>query len=126
MRINFEVIRISPIQSEHVDYKTLIFKLDVGEKINIDNSKDLSVFLKTIIDGGVLKVIIDLKELEYIDSSGIGVLINSTKLIRTNSGDIVLSSVPPEIKNIFRTINLQNFIKLYNFEAEAINSFRFV
>ena len=68
----------------------------------------------------------EMKNLEYIDSSGIGVIINAVKLLRAKKGDIVLSSVSSEIKELFKVINLQNFVKMYNNDAEALNTFRYV
>jgi len=126
MIITFEIIKISPVSTEKIDYTTIIFKTTPPQKIDIDNSKELWIYFKTLISGGARKIFIDLKNVQYIDSSGIGVFINSAKLIRKQNGDIVLANVSEEVRNIFRVINLDEFIKIYNSEVEAINSFRYV
>jgi anti-sigma B factor antagonist len=126
MNITFEIIKISPVSTEKIDYTTIVFKTTLPQKIDIDNSKDLWIYFKTLISGGAKKIFVDLKKVEYIDSSGIGVFINSAKLIRKQNGDIVLANVSEEVRNIFRVINLDEFIKIYNSEVEAINSFRYV
>jgi anti-sigma B factor antagonist len=126
MNITFEIIKISPVSTEKIDYTTIIFKTTPPQKIDIDNSKDLWIYFKTLISGGARKIFIDLKNVQYIDSSGIGVFINSAKLIRKQNGDIVLANVSEEVRNIFRVINLDEFIKIYNTDVEAINSFRYV
>jgi anti-sigma B factor antagonist len=126
MNITFEIIKISPVSTEKIDYTTIVFKTTLPQKIDIDNSKDLWIYFKTLITGGAKKIFVDLKKVEYIDSSGIGVFINSAKLIRKQNGDIVLANVSEEVRNIFRVINLDEFIKIYNSEVEAINSFRYV
>jgi len=126
MSISFEIEKISPIVNEEIDYDTLIFKINCPKKVNIDNGKDLWIFFKTIIDGGVKKIIINLKDLDFIDSSGIGILINTAKLIRSKNGEFVMCNSSPDIKNVFKIINLQNFIKVYNTEHEAIDSFRYL
>jgi anti-anti-sigma factor len=126
MSINFEIIKVTSRSTEAVDYNTLIFRVDMGKKVDLENSNDLWIFFKTLADGGAKKFIVDMKSLEYIDSSGIGVIINTAKLIRPKKGDIVLINVSQSIKDIFKVINLQEFIKTFNLEAEALNFFRYV
>jgi anti-sigma B factor antagonist len=126
MNIIFDIIKISPVSTDKIDYTTIIFKASPPQKVDIDNSKDLWIYFKTLISGGARKIFVDLKHVEYIDSSGIGVLINSAKLIRKQKGDVVLANVSEEVRNIFKVINLDEFIKIYNSEVEAVNSFRYV
>ena len=126
MGINFEVIKISPLSAERIDYATLIFKADLPKKVDIDNSKDMWIFFKTIIDGGVKKIFIDMKQVEYIDSSGIGIIINAAKLIRKQKGDLVIANVSNEIREIFKVISLENFIKVYNNEVEAVKALKYI
>src|SRR4030042_3054665 len=120
MNLVFDIIKISQVTTDKLYYATIIFKALLPKKVDIDNSKDLWIFFKTLISGGALKIYVDLKELEYIDSSGIGVMINTAKVIRKQNGDIVLANVSDEIKYIFKVINLENFIKIYKTEVEAL------
>jgi anti-anti-sigma factor len=126
MVINFEIIKISTRTGEAIDYSTLIFRVDLGKKVDIENSNDLWIFFKTLTDGGAKKIMVDMKNLEYIDSSGIGVIINTAKLLRPKKGDIVLVNISQSVKDIFKVINLKEFIKTFNLEAEALNFFRYI
>ena len=126
MSIHFEIIKVTTRSTESVDYNTIIFRVDFGRKVDLENSSDLWIFFKTLADGGAKKFIVDMKNLEYIDSSGIGVIINTAKLIRPKKGDIVLINVSQSIRDIFKVINLQEFIKTFNLEAEALHYYRYV
>jgi anti-sigma B factor antagonist len=126
MNIQFDVIKISPVSAEKIDYETLVFKLTLPQKVDIDNSKDLWIYLKTLVTGGAQKIFIDLSNVNYIDSSGIGVLINTAKLLRKQKGDIVMANVSDDIKSIFKVIKLEEFIKIYNSEVEAVKSFSYI
>ncbi|HNR88128.1 MAG TPA: STAS domain-containing protein [Spirochaetota bacterium] len=126
MRIAFEIIRITQRLDEVIDFNALIFRIDAPKRVDIDSSRYLWIFLKTVIDGGVRKIIIDMKNLEMIDSSGMGVLINAAKLVRGKKGDIILSNVSADVRKIFKIINLQEFIKMFNTDGEAQNHFRFL
>lgn len=126
MMFEFEVVKVSSMSAEKIDYSTLIFKIPLPKKLDMENSKDLWIFLKTLISGGAQKIYINMKNVEFIDSSGIGIIINAAKLVRKQKGDIILSDVSENIKSIFKLIHFENFIKVYNNEIEALNSLRYV
>lgn len=126
MEIHIEVIKISQLSTERTDYSTLIFRVVLPQKVDIEISKDLWIYFCTLVNGGALKILVDLKKLDYIDSAGIGVLINTAKMIRLKKGDIMIANVSESIWDIFKVINLEKFIKTYNSDVEAINSFRYV
>lgn len=121
-----EILDVAQVQSDIIDYSTIIFKVQAGETIDLDNSKLCQLFFETLIKGGGRKVIFDMRSLSYIDSAGIGTLIYATKLLRGKKGNIVFTNVSSEIKNIFNIINLQDFIKVCNLEVEAVEFFRYV
>lgn len=126
MNVVFELLRISTVTTDRIDYSTIIFKAGLPKRVDIDNSKDLWVFLKTLATGGVQKIYVDMSGVEYIDSSGIGVLINTAKLLRKQKGDIILANVSDGVRDIFNIINLDNFIKICGSEVEALKLFQYV
>ncbi|MCU0821987.1 MAG: STAS domain-containing protein [Spirochaetes bacterium] len=64
---------------ENLDYTRLIFKLTFENVINSNNVKVVSLFLDTLIAGGAKKLIVNIKNLEFIDISGIGAFIFTAK-----------------------------------------------
>ena len=80
----------------------------------------MGVTFKTLIKGGLRKVIVDMDRLTFIDSLGIGMLINIAKLLRARKGDITLINVPEAIGRIFKPINLPRFIKIFDTEEAAV------
>ena len=126
MKIEFDIVKVTPVNHTNVDYLTMVFKLDLPNEFILDNSKYFEVFLDTLVNGGVLKIYINFSNVKYIDSSGIGVLINTAKKIRTNSGELILSNLSSDIKKIFSTVNLDSYFKIFKSEPEAINHFRYL
>ncbi len=126
MNIKFDLIKVSPLDHNNVDYTTTVFKLFPPHEFIIDNSVLYEVFLNTLITGGALKIYVNMYDVNYIDSSGIGVLINATKKIRDNKGELILSNISSEVKKIFNLVNLESFFKIFNSEPEAINYFRYL
>jgi anti-anti-sigma factor len=126
MKFELEIIKMSQIANEKCDYSTIVYRINLPKKLDMDNSNDLWIFSKALITGGARKIYIDLKQLEHIDSTCIGVFINSAKLLRKQGGDIILSGASPMVKDVFKVINLENFIKIYNTDIEALNSLRYL
>jgi anti-sigma B factor antagonist len=124
MNIEFNIIKVRSPGHDSFARATTVFKLLLPEKFSIGNSSYYEFFLNTLITGGVLKLYIDMCDVNYIDSWGIGILISATKRIRGNKGELVLSNTSSEIKKIFSLVKLESFLKIFDSEPEAINYFR--
>jgi anti-sigma B factor antagonist len=78
--------------------------------------------VKTIIDrevaSGKINLVIDMKDLEYIDSSGIGVFINTMNKIRALSGKFVLMALKDSVSRIFNLTKLTSFFIIIKEETE--------
>ena len=126
MKCALEIIKISPIQNDSVNYDILIYKLKLKGSIDLENSNDIWAIFLTFIKGGVKKILVDLSGIDFIDSAGIGVFINIAKILRSKNGDVIFTNVSPEMKKVFKVVNLQDFIKVFNLEGEAMNFFRYI
>ena len=121
-----QIIELTRLKVEDINYDTIIFRLEIADLMDIDRTNDVYQFLFTIVNGGGKKIIIDMNGLEFIDSQGIGAIIEITKLLRAKSGDLVFINVPERIEIIFKPINLQRFIKVFPSVNEAVNYLKFI
>ncbi|MEJ5361322.1 MAG: STAS domain-containing protein [Spirochaetota bacterium] len=126
MSFEIEILNLSFITKDKIDYETIVFYVTYPEKIDIETSRQLWVFLNTLINGGAKKIIIDLKKVSQIDSGGISTLISATKQIRKNNGDLVLSRVNESIQNILDVVRVGSFIKIFNTDVDAVQYFRYI
>ncbi|HMB19593.1 MAG TPA: STAS domain-containing protein [Spirochaetota bacterium] len=126
MNINCEVINISTVNKKDIDYSTVIFKVDFPGKMDLEISNDFWVLFNTLVNGGAQKIVVDMRNVEYIDSAGIGILINTAKMLRKDKGDLVISNVTEGVKVVLDVINLEKFIKFFNTDIEAVNHFRYL
>lgn len=122
--MQFEIIPLAKWSTEIVEYDKAVFKVKAVNIFDLDHTDDFWIICKTIISGGAIKMIIDMDSLEFIDSSGITVLIKIAKFLRSHKGDVILLRVPPRIKSIFKPIKLERFINFYDTEDEAVNFFK--
>ncbi len=119
-----DIERIKATGIDPIDYNSVIFTIQTDKEIILDNSYEITFILHSLIKGGALKLIIDMQNLAAIDSTGIGIFINHTKIIRTKGGDIVFCNVSSDIFEVFKIINLQGFIQIYNSENKAAINFK--
>ena len=92
-------------------------------EINIDTVSELRAAFSHIIDNKFRKVLLNLNELEYIDSLGIACLIELSKKLAEIEGVVFLSNLSPKIRSIFTITRLESRFKIYDTEEEALKDF---
>tara|TARA_B100001123_G_scaffold450583_2_gene622151 strand:+ start:560 stop:901 length:342 start_codon:yes stop_codon:yes gene_type:complete len=87
----------------------------------------LSDFLDTvtkIIETGKRKILIDLSQVNYVDSATMGCFMDLYRQIRNVDGVLKLSGVKNRVETMFSMTGAQNFIELHSNEASALKSFK--
>lgn len=77
---------------------------------NVSKFKEM---LFELIDGDNLSIIIDMKHLNFLDSSGIGVIMAGHKKMQALQGHFALLNVSPEIMQVLVLATLDNFFTIY-------------
>ena len=67
-------------------------------------------------------VVLQLDQVEFIDSSGLGALVRLTQTARAKGGDLKLSGVPPKIRKTLEMTNLHTQFEIYESVEEAITA----
>jgi anti-sigma B factor antagonist len=79
--------------------------------------------MNTLISTGVYKYIIDLKNLEYISSAGIGVFPGMVLELQKHNGGVVFVHVSEKIHKLFDMIGLMAIFEIKDTLEEAIKEF---
>ncbi len=98
-----------------------IVKVDIKGSLDNNNTFEFEFFINSLINGGVRKIAVDINELQYIDSSGIGCLIATTKKIRKEHGEMAVTRYTAQIMTILRPINIEKFIQFFPTIEEGLN-----
>ena len=69
------------------------------------------------------KIAVDLRHVESMDSSGLGMLLALTKKARTNGGDVVLFGLPSCVEPVFRVTGMVRIVRVFDEEAQAVSHF---
>lgn len=71
------------------------------------------------IDGGVTRLVIDLGEVEFVDSSGLGAMVSVLKRVGLD-GDLVVCGVCDGVMRMFRLARMDKIFALVESEADAL------
>ena len=92
-------------------------------KINALNIDEIREGILKVFDNSNSKVIIDLKGVEYIDSSGFGCFLSVMKAARNNYGILKFANAEPRVNELFETLHLQTVFQIYSDLDTCIRSF---
>ncbi len=70
------------------------------------------------------KVIIDLKGVEYIDSSGFGCFLSAMRAARNNYGTLKFSNPEPRIMELFQALHLNTVFQIFDDLESCVRSLR--
>jgi len=68
--------------------------------------------LDSILGAGVRRVVIDFKEVPFIDSSGIGEVLRLFKKMRDANGEVVLANPNRKLRDLFSMYRFNQFMKI--------------
>ena len=89
--------------------------------VNAHTVQDFEKAVQSVLEEKQFRILINCKDLEYINSSGLGVLMGVVEEIQDNHGFLYLSNMNETVFNIFDTLGFTHLFKVYNQEDEALN-----
>jgi len=69
------------------------------------------------------KVVIDLLHVEWMNSTGLGILISGMTSLRNNEGELKLAGISEKVANLFEITKLNNVFESYGSADDAVGSF---
>lgn len=96
--------------------------ISVQGEIDVYTSPRVKETINELIEKENYNLIINLEEVRYIDSTGLGVLIGALKRVREHNGSINLICTNPQIKKIFNITGLVKIFGIFKSEEEAIQN----
>lgn len=99
--------------------------LDLRGRSTIDGESELlDNRLRKLIANGVRRVLLNLTDLTQVDSSGVGVIIDSYVSLRDQGGNLKLLCPQGRVREVLRVLRLLEIIPYFENETEALVSFR--
>ncbi len=107
---------------EHLENDIIILDLS-GKIMGGPDAAALNDKLHELIEAGKTRVVADLSEVNWMNSSGLGILISALTTIRNAGGDLKLASVTERVKSLLKITKLLSVFNVYENTGEAIASF---
>ena len=93
-----------------------------GDYLDSSNTQEFRREVQPVLEAGG-GVVFDLSLLKFVDSSGIGVLLNCRKQVNTSGRDLKLCGVSKQVRVLFELVRLHHIFEIFNTKEEAIRAF---
>jgi|MTBAKSStandDraft_1061840.scaffolds.fasta_scaffold119096_2 anti-sigma B factor antagonist len=100
-----------------------VSKITIKGFLDAHTASQFEELLKSLIEEGQVRLIVDMDKLNYISSTGLGVFMGYIEDIREKGGDIKFVRVPDKIYKIFAILGFTAIYEIFNEEGEAIEKF---
>jgi len=92
-------------------------------KLDLANSGTLKDIIKSLLDQNKNKFHLNMTDVDFINSSGLGALVSLMKEIKVSKGRITMSNLAPYVSEIFEITQLSSVFEIYADQPEAIESY---
>jgi len=93
------------------------------ERLDAHNSGELKTQMLNLFEEGKNNLVVDLQEVRFVDSSGLGSLVSGFKNASARNGNLKLSSLQPQVKSMFELTRLHRVFEIFPTPEEALASF---
>ncbi|GAB2770703.1 anti-sigma factor antagonist BldG [Nocardioides salsibiostraticola] len=94
--------------------------LAVGGEIDVYTAPKLRDKITEVVASGTYRIVIDLQAVEFLDSTGLGVLVGGLKKVRAHDGSLKLVCSQERLLKIFRITGLSKVFEIHDTTAAAL------
>jgi anti-sigma B factor antagonist len=88
-------------------------------KLNMVAAPQLRDTVRQSIDQGRARIVVDLSEIEFMDSSGLGALVGCLKSARQAGGDLRIAAPSPQVSMVLQLSNLDRVLARFDSAGDA-------
>jgi anti-sigma B factor antagonist len=110
----------------HISERTVgdVVIVDVSGKVTLGGGDVvLKDKIQSLVHQGKKKVLLNLSEVSYVDSAGLGEMVQSYATVMKNGGSLKLLNVTKRIRDLLSITKLLTVFECHDSEAEAVSSF---
>jgi anti-sigma B factor antagonist len=108
----------------HIEEQGAVVLIEIREeRLDAHNSGELKAQMLHLFEEGKTSIVIDLHEVRFVDSSGLGALVSGFKNASARNGNLKLSGLQPQVKSMFELTRLHRVFEIFPTAQEAATSF---
>lgn len=96
--------------------------IELSGELDFHSSPLLRDLLQKILSEKVSKILVDLKKISYIDSSGLATFIEAFQKIKHGNGRLVLAGLVPQVRSVFEIAKLDHIFEMHASDEEALKA----
>jgi anti-sigma B factor antagonist len=94
-----------------------------GETLDTSNAKAFKSELEPLITSN-LNLVLDLSNLKFVDSSGLGALLSCLRKVNSLGGNLKLCGMVKPVRALFELVRMHRVFEIFNTRDEAVRSYR--
>jgi len=102
----------------------MVVVLTLTGRLDLANGNKLKDEIKAVLDSGSTAIHLSMKELEFVNSSGLGAMVSIMKEIRLQHGRLTLSDMADYVREVFDITQLSHIFEIFSTEEEALRSYQ--
>ena len=110
----------------HIEERTVgdVVIVGVSGKITLGDGGDVALKdkMRSLVQQGTKKVLLNLGDVSYVDSAGLGEIVQSYATVTKNGGSLKLLNVTKRIKDLLSITKMLTVFECHDSEAEALKS----
>jgi anti-sigma B factor antagonist len=94
-----------------------------GEQLDASNAKEFKRDMAPLLEP-CRRVVFDLAELRFVDSSGLGAILSSLRQLNANGGDLKLCGMSKPVRALFELVRMHKIFEIHETRDDAIRAFQ--
>ena len=107
------------IITEQIDDVTVLHL--EGKALDAGNSREFKSQIAPSLTAGA-RLILDLSNLKFVDSSGLGALLSCLRQVNALAGDLKLCGMIRPVRALFELVRMHRVFEIFNTQEEALRS----
>lgn len=92
--------------------------------LDAHTASEFETALQSLVDEERVRIVVNLRELNYISSAGLGVFMGFIENLRSKNGDIKLAELSDKVFRVFDLLGFPVLYEIFDTEAEALQKYQ--
>jgi anti-sigma B factor antagonist len=92
------------------------------DELDASNATDFKRDIAPVLQANT-RVVIDLSQLRFVDSSGLGAMLSCLRQLSAKNGDLKLCGMSKQVRALFELVRMHRIFDIYGTRQEAVASF---
>jgi anti-sigma B factor antagonist len=94
--------------------------VEVFGEVDLYSAPQAKQAMLELVEGGVVHLLIDLRNTDYLDSTAMGILVGMLRRVAENDGWVRLIGPRPRVRKLFEITRLDQILPIFETEEDAL------